>query len=140
MLVRRKQNLAETGKGSYYKEERLEEFLNSKGAFYNVNETDNDDESCNENNGQQQLLEGFDNSCYKIVTSILLQKLINDFAVCKHQKYCSGRLLLAKDVNRSFGNYNYIFLKRTILFNRSISSILHFYVMLYKVYNSTLIS
>ena len=84
MLVRKKQNLAETGKGSYYKEERLEEFLNSKGAFYNANETDNDDESCNENNGQQQLLEGFDNSCYKIVTSILLQKLINDFAVCKH--------------------------------------------------------
>ena len=98
----------------------VDTFLDSEGAFYNVDETDNDDESCNENNGQQQLPEGFANSCSKIVTSILLQKLINDFAVCKHQKYCSGTLLLAKDVNRGFGNYNYIFLKRTILFKRSI--------------------
>ena len=29
--------------GSYYKEERLE-FLDSKGAFYNGNESDSDDE------------------------------------------------------------------------------------------------
>ena len=85
MPVKRRQNLAETDRGSYYKEERLEEFLDSKGAFYNVNESD-DDESYAENNGQQQLPEGFANSCYKIVTSILLQKLISDFAVCKHQK------------------------------------------------------
>ena len=50
MPVKRRQNLAVTGRGSYYKEERLEEFLDSKGAFYNGNESDNDDESYNENN------------------------------------------------------------------------------------------
>ena len=86
MPVKRRQNLAETDRGSYYKVERLEEFLDSKGAFCNVNESDNDDESYNGNRGQQQLPEGFANSCYKTVTPILLQKLINDFAVCKHQK------------------------------------------------------
>ena len=53
--------------------ERLEEFLDSKGAFYNGNESDNDDESYNENNEQHQLPEGFANSCYKIVSPILLQ-------------------------------------------------------------------
>ena len=45
MPVKRRQNLAETGKGSYYKEEWLEEFLDSKGAFYNGNESDNNNES-----------------------------------------------------------------------------------------------
>ena len=40
MPLKRRQNLAETDRGSYYKEERLEEFLDSKGAFYNVNESD----------------------------------------------------------------------------------------------------
>ena len=64
--------------------EWLEEFLDCKGAFYNGNESDNNDESYNENNEQQQLPKGFANSCYKIVSPILLQKLINDFAVCKH--------------------------------------------------------
>ena len=44
MLVKGRQNLAETDRGSYYKEEWLEEVLNSKGAFYNVNESGNDDE------------------------------------------------------------------------------------------------
>ena len=34
-----------------------------------------------ENNEQQQLSEGFANSCYKIVSIVLLQELINDFAV-----------------------------------------------------------
>ena len=61
MPIKRRQNLAETDKGSYYKEERLEEFLDSKGAFYNGNESDNDDESYNENNEQQQLPKGFVN-------------------------------------------------------------------------------
>ena len=50
MPVKRRQNLAETDRGSYYKEEWLEEFLDSKGAFYNGNESDNNDESLNENN------------------------------------------------------------------------------------------
>ena len=88
MPVKRRQNLAETDIGSFYKEEQLEEFFDSKSAFYNVNKSDNHDDSYNESNGQQELPEGFANSCYKIVTPILLQKLINDFAICKHQKHC----------------------------------------------------
>ena len=110
MPVKRRQNLAKTGKGSFYKEEWLE-FLDSKGAFYNGNESNNDDESYNENNEQQQLPEGFANSCYKRISPILLQKLINEFAVCMHQKYCSGTLLLAEDVSDGFGNLNYTFQK-----------------------------
>ena len=50
MPVKRRQNLAETDKRSYYKEaeeEWLEEFLDSKAAFYNGNESDNNDESYN---------------------------------------------------------------------------------------------
>ena len=34
----------ETDRVLYYKEEWLEEFLDSKGAFYNANERDNNDE------------------------------------------------------------------------------------------------
>ena len=98
MPVERRQNLPETDKGSYYKEELLEQFLDSKVAFYSGNESDNNDESYNENNEQQQLPEGFANSCYKIVSPIL-QKLINDFAVCKHY---SGTRLLADDVSHGF--------------------------------------
>ena len=48
--VKRRQNLAETDKGSYYKGQWLEEFSNSKGAFNNGNEGDNNDESYNKNN------------------------------------------------------------------------------------------
>ena len=44
MPVKRRQNLAETDRGEYYKEEQLEEFLDSKGTFYNGNENDNNDE------------------------------------------------------------------------------------------------
>ena len=84
MPVKRRQNLAETDRVSYYKEEWLEKFLDSKGAFYNDNESQNDDESCSENNEKQQLPKSFANSCYKIVLLNLLQKLINNFAVCKH--------------------------------------------------------
>ena len=98
MLLKRGQNLTVTNRGSHYKEEWLEEFLGSKGTFYNGDESDNDDESYYENNEQQQLPEGFVNSCCKIVSPILLQKLINDFAVCKHKKHFSGTLLLAEDV------------------------------------------
>ena len=35
MPVKRRQNLAETDMVSYYKEEWLAEFFDSKGAFYN---------------------------------------------------------------------------------------------------------
>ena len=70
--------------GSYYKEERLE-FLDSKGAFYNGNESDSDDELYNENNYHY-----FANTCYKIVSPILV-KLINGFAVCKEQKHSLQR-------------------------------------------------
>ena len=45
MPVKGRQNLAETDKGSYQKGEWLEEFLDSKGAFYNGNESDNNNES-----------------------------------------------------------------------------------------------
>ena len=57
--------------------------------------------SYNENNEQQQLSECFANSCYKIVSPILLQKLINDFGVCRHY---SGTLLLVEDVSHGFRN------------------------------------
>ena len=40
--------------------------------------------AASENNDQQQLSEGFANSCHKVVQPILLQELINDFAICKH--------------------------------------------------------
>ena len=56
--------------------------------------------AASKNNEQQQLSEGFANSCYKIVLPILLKELINGFAVCKH---CSGTLLLVKDVANSHG-------------------------------------
>ena len=72
-----RQNLAETGRGSHYNQEKwLEEFLDNKGGFYNgieSNESDNDDEIYNENNEQLHLSEGFANNCYKIVSPILLQ-------------------------------------------------------------------
>ena len=135
MPVKIRQNLAETDRESDYKEEQLEEFLDSKGAFCNGNESV-DDESYNENNEQQQLPDGFANNCYKIV---YLQKLINDFAVCKCQKHCSRTILFAEDVSHDFGNQNYIFQKGTTLFNRSTQNMLHFYVKLHKVYNFTLL-
>ena len=68
--------------------------------------------AASENNEQQQLSKGFANICYKIVSPILLQELINDIDVCKH---CSGTLLLVKD----FGKYNFIFQIGATLFNRS---------------------
>ena len=90
----KRQNFAETNRGSYYKQEEwLKKLLDGKGAFYNgsgSNDSDNDDDNYNENNEQQELSEGFVNSWYKIVSPILLQELINDFAV---YKYCSGTLL-----------------------------------------------
>ena len=75
--------------------------------------------AASENNEQQQLSEGFNtNSCYKIVSPILPQELINGFVVCKH---FIATLLLVEDVTSShgFGNYNYIFQKGATLFNRS---------------------
>ena len=40
MPVKRRQNLSETDRGSYYKEEWLEKFLDSEDAFYNGNDDD----------------------------------------------------------------------------------------------------
>ena len=59
--------------------------------------------AASENNEQQQLSEGFANSCYKIVSPILLQELINDFVACKH---CGETLLFSENVtsNHGFGN------------------------------------
>ena len=53
MPAKRRQNLAETDKGSYYKEQWLEEFLDSKGAFYNGNENDHDNNNNNNNNNNE---------------------------------------------------------------------------------------
>ena len=64
----------------------------------------NDDDNYNKNNKKQQLYEVFANSCYKIVSPILLQKLINDFGICKHQKHFSGTLLLFEDVSHGIEN------------------------------------
>ena len=54
MSVTRRQNLAETDRGSYYnQEEWLEEFLEDKGVFCNVGESGdshNDNENYNEDN------------------------------------------------------------------------------------------
>ena len=58
MPLKRRQNLAETGRGSYYKEDWLKEFLDSKGAFYNGNESNKNDESYN------------GNGCYKMVSPV----------------------------------------------------------------------
>ena len=53
MTEERRQNLADTGRGSYYNQkEWVDEFLDDKDAFYNGNESDdgdNDDENYNEN-------------------------------------------------------------------------------------------
>ena len=51
-----------------------------------------------ENNEQQQLSEGFANIYYNIVSLILLQELINDFAICRH---CSVTLLVVENVTSS---------------------------------------
>ena len=77
MPVKRRQNLAETERASHFKEEWLDKSLDSKRVFYNGNEGDND-----ENNEQQQLLEGFANSCYKIVSPILCKILLT---ICRLQ-------------------------------------------------------
>ena len=53
-----------------------------------------------ENNEQQQLSEGFENSPSKIVWPILLQELFNNFAVCKHG---IKTLLLVQYVTSSHG-------------------------------------
>ena len=104
MPEERIQNLVTTDRGSYYNQkEWLEEFLDDKGGFYNgieSDDSDNDDDNYHQNNEQQQLSQVFANSCYKIVSPILLQELINDSAICKH---CSGTLLLVEDVTSSHG-------------------------------------
>ena len=52
-------------------------------------------------NNEQQLSEGFTISCNKIVSQILLQEVIKDFAVCRH---CSGSLFEDVTSSHSFGN------------------------------------
>ena len=51
-----------------------------------------------------KLSEGFSNSCFKIVSSILLQEIFNNFAICKH---CMKHIYFNEDVTSS----NYIFQK-----------------------------
>ena len=69
----------------------------------------------NENNEHQQLPEDIVSSCYKIVSPIYLQKLINDFASYKHYNVT---FLLDGDVSHGFWYENYIFGKGATLFNR----------------------
>ena len=100
----------------------LEEFPDGKYAFYNSSESDhgdNDDEINGVNlriqskqwkirtrknfvfrHFSRSAPEGSVNSCYKIVSPILLLALISNFAVCKH---CSETLLSAKNVSHGFG-------------------------------------
>ena len=66
-------------------------------AFFS--QSDNDDESYNRN--KQQLPKSFAISCCKIVSLILLQKLIHNFAVCKH---CIRTLLLVGGLSHGFGS------------------------------------
>ena len=42
-----------------------------------------------------KLYDGFANNCYKIVSLILLQEIINDFVICNHG---SGKLLIVENV------------------------------------------
>ena len=69
MPVKRRQNLAETGKGSFYNEEWLE-FLDSKGAFYNGNESNND---------VRVTMKITNNSSYRRVLSIVVTKEFPQF-------------------------------------------------------------
>ena len=95
------------------KEEWLEDFLYSKGAFYHLMKM----------TMMMRVIMKIRNSCSyrrvllvvaaKTVSPILLQNLINDFAICKHQKHCSRTLLLVENVSHGFGNQNYIFQKGT---------------------------
>ena len=59
--------------------------------------------AASENNEQQQLSEGFANSCYKIDLLFLLQELINSSVVCKHS---TEALLLVEDVTASLALKN----------------------------------
>ena len=100
MPEKRKYNLAEAGRGLYYNQKKwLREFLDNNVMFYNgieSDDSDNDDKNYNENMKavvhtcsskwvflEISLSNGFFNSCYKIVSRILLQELISNFAVCK---------------------------------------------------------
>ena len=50
MPEERRQNLAETDRGSYYnQEEWIEEYLDAKDAFYRGSESDDDDDNDDEN-------------------------------------------------------------------------------------------
>ena len=60
--------------------------------------------AASKNDEEQQLSEGFANSCYKIVSPVLLQELMNDFAVCKH---CSRTVLHVEDVAISISSHGF---------------------------------
>ena len=75
---------------------RMELLVQSK---YKIKSADSDNETYNENNDQQQLPEGFANSCYKKAGPLILLKVISNFAVGKQ---CSGTLLVVEDVSHGF--------------------------------------
>ena len=75
-----------------------------KGIFYNNGDCDSetyDNESSSDvDDEQEEVCKSFNNNSLKIVSSLLLQKLINDFAVCKH---CGGKILPCEDMVSSHG-------------------------------------
>ena len=96
MTKEKRQNLTDMERGSYYnQEEWLKEFLEDKGIFYNDDDSESetyDNESSSDGDDEKEkVCESLNNNRLKIVPPLLLQELINDFAVCKH---CGEKILL----------------------------------------------
>ena len=98
-------NSNDKGKQTEFSRHGQREILEDKGIFYNNSDSDNrthDNESSSDGDEdeQEKVYESFNNNSLKIVSPLLLQELINDFAVCKH---CGGKLLLCEDMVSSHG-------------------------------------
>ena len=105
MTKEKRQNLTDMDRGSYYnQEEWLKEFLEDKGIFYNDDDSESetyDNESSSDGDDEKEkVCESLNNNRLKIVPPLLLQELINDFAVCKH---CGEKILLWEDMVGSHG-------------------------------------
>ena len=105
MTKENRQNIVDMDRGSYCnQEEWLEKILEDKGIFYNNGDCDSetyDNESSSDGNDEQEeACKSFNNNSLKIVSPLLLQKLINNFAVCQH---CGGKILPCEDMVSSHG-------------------------------------
>ena len=107
MTKENRQNLANTDRGSFYNQGAwLEEFLEDKAIFYNNSNSDSEtydnESSSDDDDEQKEVCKSFNMNSLKIVSALLLQVVINNFAVCKH---CGGKHLLCKDIasSHSFG-------------------------------------